>query len=75
MRHLLHVGCGQLDIQHLPNFFHVGEWIETRYDIDQSVNPVIIQSPQLNAQTVDLPHKFMPILGVHNRLENPTFHW
>lgn len=41
---LLHVGCGSLRKQHLPEVFHADEWIEVRFDIDPGVLPDIIGS-------------------------------
>jgi SAM-dependent methyltransferase len=38
---LLHVGCGQLTLSHLPALFQSG-WIETRVDVDPDVSPDIV---------------------------------
>jgi len=43
MKSLLHIGCGPKYLKHLPSFFQSG-WVETRLDIDPSVNPDIIAS-------------------------------
>lgn len=42
VRKLLHVGCGQHNIHHLPSCFHGGQWEEVRFDINPSVTPDIV---------------------------------
>lgn len=43
-KHLLHVGCGNVPKERLPECFRTGEWNEIRLDIDPAVKPDIVAS-------------------------------
>ena len=42
----LHVGCGQAKKDSTTPIFNTDDWVETRLDIDSSVNPDIVASMQ-----------------------------
>ncbi|MDA8731745.1 methyltransferase domain-containing protein [Luminiphilus sp.] len=44
MQKLLHVGCGMKDKSQTTQGFANPDWVETRYDIDQSVTPDVVGS-------------------------------
>ena len=44
MQKLLHVGCGMKDKSQTTPGFASPDWVETRYDIDQSVTPDVVGS-------------------------------
>lgn len=41
MNRVLHVGCGENRLEHLPALFQDGSWVETRVDINPDVKPDI----------------------------------
>ena len=42
MKKVLHVGCGQKSLKHLPSGFQNGSWDEVRFDINEVLRPDIV---------------------------------
>ena len=64
MKKLLHVGCGFKTIDQTTDYFLGPEWVETRYDIDESVSPDIVGS-MLNMGKIK-DDSFDAIFSSHN---------
>ena len=64
MKKLLHVGCGFKTIDQTTDYFLDPEWVETRYDIDESVSPDIVGS-MLNMDKLN-DDSFDVIFSSHN---------
>ena len=86
IRSVLHVGCGQKTLAHLPAGFRDGSWQEVRFDIDPAVRPdkvgTITDMSEVESGSVDalfsshnlehvFPHEVPAVLAEFRRVLKP----